>query len=133
VVQESGASISHERLPVVTAEAVPLMLLFENLLGNAIKYRRPEEPPRIHMRALAENGLWHFMLSDNGIGIDPQYLETIFAPFKRLHGPDQYPGSGLGLAICKKLVERAGGRIWAESSGQGSTFHLTLPRKDGDG
>jgi len=131
-VQESGAHITHDPLPVIIAEEVLLLLVFQNLVGNAIKYRRPEEPPRIHMWATRQDGVWRLSLSDNGIGIDAQYLDMIFAPFKRLHGADVYPGSGLGLAICKKIIERARGRIWAESSGQGSTFHLTIPVKDGE-
>jgi two-component system, chemotaxis family, CheB/CheR fusion protein len=131
-IQESGASVTHSQLPTVMAEEVPLRLLFQNLIGNAIKYRRPEEPAKIHIQARRKDGLWRFSVADNGIGIEAQYLETIFAPFKRLHGLDHYPGSGIGLAICKKVVERSGGKIWVESSyGQGSTFHFTLPAKDG--
>jgi signal transduction histidine kinase len=110
-----------------------MRLLLQNLIGNAIKYRRPGEPAHIHIRARRNAGLWRFSVADNGIGIEAQYLQTIFAPFKRLHGLDEYPGSGIGLAICKKIVERSGGQIWAESTyGQGSTFHFTLPAKDGD-
>jgi signal transduction histidine kinase len=132
-IQESGASVTHDQLPTVMAEEVPMRLLFQNLIGNAIKYRRPGEPAHIHIRARRNAGLWRFSVADNGIGIEAQYLQTIFAPFKRLHGLDEYPGSGIGLAICKKIVERSGGQIWAESTyGQGSTFHFTLPAKDGD-
>jgi light-regulated signal transduction histidine kinase (bacteriophytochrome) len=132
-IQESGASVTRGPLPTVMAEEVPLRLLFQNLISNAIKYRRPQEPAQIHIHARKKDGLWRFSVDDNGIGIDAQYLETVFAPFKRLHGLDQYPGSGIGLAICKKVVERSGGEIWAESTyGQGSTFHFTLPAKDGD-
>jgi light-regulated signal transduction histidine kinase (bacteriophytochrome) len=131
-IKESGARITHEPLPACTAEEFPLMLLFQNLISNAIKYRRAEVPPDINIRAQnKKDGMWHFSVTDNGIGIEPQYLSTIFAPFKRLHGSNEYPGSGLGLAICKRIVERAGGRIWAESTGQGSVFHFTLPDKDG--
>jgi signal transduction histidine kinase len=132
-IQESGASVTHDQLPTVMAEEVPMRLLFQNLIGNAIKYRRRGEPAHIHIGARRKDGLWRFSLADNGIGIEAQYLNAIFAPFKRLHGPDEYPGSGIGLAICKKIVERSGGQIWAESAyGQGSTFHFTLPAKDGD-
>ena len=131
-IQESGAIIKHDQLPTVMAEEVPVRLLFQNLIGNAIKYRRPNEPPQIHIWARRKDGLWRFSVADNGIGIQAQYLDTIFAPFKRLHGLDQYPGSGIGLAICKKVVERSGGQIWVESTyGQGSTFHFTLPAKGG--
>jgi len=132
-IQESSAIVTHDQLPTVMAEEVPMRLLFQNLIGNAIKYRRPDEAVHIHIQARREAGLWHFSVTDNGIGIEAQYLETIFAPFKRLHGLDQYPGSGIGLAICKKIVERSEGQIWAESTyGQGSTFHFTLPAKDSD-
>src|SRR5436190_8731985 len=117
-------------LPACTAEEFPLVLLFQNLIGNAIKYRRPDVAPKIHLGAQKKEGMWHFSVTDNGIGIEPQHVDTIFAPFKRLHGSDVYPGSGLGLAICKKIVERAGGRIWAESVAHGSRFHFTLPDKD---
>jgi light-regulated signal transduction histidine kinase (bacteriophytochrome) len=132
-IQESGARVTHDPLPTVIAEEVPLRLLFQNLIGNAIKYRRPDEPARIHIQARRTHGLWRFSVADNGIGIEAQHLETIFAPFKRLHGLDEYPGSGIGLAICKTVVERSGGQIWVESTyGQGSTFYYTLPAKDGD-
>jgi two-component system CheB/CheR fusion protein len=130
--QDSRARITRETLPVVMAEETPLVLLFQNLVGNAIKYRRTGEAPEIHISAQRNDGMWRFSIRDNGIGIDPQYLDTIFVPFKRLHGPEEYSGSGLGLAICKKIVEHAGGHLWAESGGRGATFHFTIPAKDGD-
>ena len=132
VIQESGANISQEKLPAVMAEEIPMTLLFQNLIGNAIKYRRAGAPPKIHIGVSKQNGAFQFSVADNGIGIDKQHLDTIFAPFKRLHGTEDYPGSGLGLAIAKKIVERTGGRIWAESDGQGSVFHFTVPAKDGN-
>jgi signal transduction histidine kinase len=99
----------------------------QNLIGNALKYRRSDEPARIHVSTQRSAGVWSFSVRDNGIGIEAEHLEKIFAPFKRLHG-SEYPGSGIGLAICQKLVERYGGRIWAESEyGQRSTFHFTIP------
>src|SRR5579862_2494659 len=126
-IEESGAIVTHDSLPTVMAEELPLTLLFENLIGNAIKYRRPEAPPRIHISTRASARVVEFSVADNGIGIEPEHLETIFAPFKRLHG-HEYPGTGLGLAMCQKIVERYGGRIWVESSyGEGSTFHFTVP------
>ena len=109
------------------AEIVPLVLLFQNLIGNALKYARKGEAPRIHIAAQQKGGEWDFSVQDNGIGIEAKHLSTIFTPFKRLHGPER-PGSGLGLAICQRIVERYKGRIWAESAyGRGSTFHFTLP------
>jgi two-component system, chemotaxis family, sensor kinase Cph1 len=130
-VRESGAVITHDSLPTVTAEELPLTLLFQNLIGNAIKYRRKDHAPRIRVSARHSAGAWTFSVTDNGIGIDAQFLETIFAPFKRLHGRE-YPGTGLGLAMSAKIVERYRGRIWAESTiGEGATFHFTLPVKAG--
>jgi signal transduction histidine kinase len=126
-IEESGALVTHDFLPTVTAEAFPLTVLFQNLISNAIKYRRPEAPPRIHVSAQRNGAAWEISVTDNGIGIEPKYLETIFTPFKRLHGTE-YPGTGLGLAMCQRVVERYRGHIWVESNyGQGSTFHFTLP------
>ena len=131
-VRESGAVVTHDSLPTVTAEEFPLALLFQNLIGNAIKYRRQGEAPSIRVSAARRDGAWSFSVADNGIGIDDEYLETIFSPFKRLHGRE-YPGTGLGLAMCQKIVERYRGRIWAESTnGQGAAFHFTFPAQGGD-
>ena len=101
--------------------------VFLNLLSNAIKYRKPDERPCLHIRAEHEDSFWVVTVADNGIGFEPQFAERIFGLFKRLYR-DEYPGTGLGLAIVKRIVERNGGRIWAESSpGQGARFHFTLP------
>jgi light-regulated signal transduction histidine kinase (bacteriophytochrome) len=132
-VRESGAVVTHDSLPTVMAEELPLTMLLQNLIGNAIKYRRADEPPRINISAAWEDGAWNFAVTDNGIGIDAKFLKMIFAPFKRLHGRE-YPGTGIGLAICQKIVERYQGRVWAESvEGRGSTFHFTIPAKEGSG
>jgi PAS domain S-box-containing protein len=132
-IKESGASVKHGVLPTVRAEKVPLTLLFQNLISNAVKYRRPDVPPRIQLSAdllPGEKGRreWKFTVADNGIGIEKENLQGIFAPFERLHGTDA-EGTGLGLALCRKVIERHGGRIWAESGGlgQGTTFYFTLP------
>ena len=127
-IQETAAVITHDPLPTLTAEQVPLMLLFKNLLSNALKFTRSGEPPRVHISAQRNATLWSFSVRDNGIGIEAQYLEKIFAPFKRLHAAEEVPGSGLGLAICQRIVGRYRGRIWVDSTcGQGSTFHFTIP------
>src|SRR5271165_486763 len=127
-IQESGAVITCEPLPVVVADGPLLLQLFQNLIGNAIKFRRAERPA-IQVIAREEASAWIFSVTDNGIGIAEEYMETIFMIFKRLHTRDEYPGNGLGLAICKKILEQHGGRIWAESTlGKGSTFKFALPK-----
>ena len=127
VIKESRAVVTSEGLPRVNGDALELAIVFQNLIGNAIKFRG-EEPPQVHVSALRERRRWLFSVRDNGIGIDPAHRERIFALFQRLHGRDRYPGSGIGLTICKKIVERHGGSIWASSTpGIGSTFYFTLP------
>jgi PAS domain S-box-containing protein len=129
VIQETGASVTHDPLPVVTTERHQITRLFLNLISNAIKYRSAERAPKIHMSAKPLDDRWTTIsVADNGIGFAPEYAEKIFEPFTRLHGPE-YSGSGVGLAICRRIVERWGGRIWAESRpGEGSTFHFTVLR-----
>jgi PAS domain S-box-containing protein len=126
-VKESGATVTHGRLPTVSADGTQLEHVFQNLIGNAIKFRG-NEVPRVYVRAVRKTDMWLFSVKDNGIGIDPRYVEKVFAIFQRLHGRGKYPGTGLGLAICKKIIERHGGRIWFESEpGRGTTFYFTLP------
>jgi light-regulated signal transduction histidine kinase (bacteriophytochrome) len=126
-VTKSGAAVTHDSLPTVLADEWLLMQVFQNLVGNAVKYRS-EKPPQVHISAV-NNGSkeWVFSVQDNGIGIDSQFAEKIFIMFNRLHG-SKYPGSGVGLALCRKVIERFGGRIWVESElGRGSEFRFTLP------
>jgi PAS domain S-box-containing protein len=131
-IQETGAVVTHDLLPTVIAEELPLVLVFKNLIGNALKYNQSAETVRIHVSARKSAKVSIVSVRDNGIGIEPEHLGKIFAPFKRLHG-SEYPGSGLGLAICQRVVERYGGRIWVESIyGQGSTFHFTIPAEGGE-
>ena len=128
-IEESGAEVTVAELPVVQGDASQLSQLFQNLIGNAIKFVA-EGPPRIRITCEREDEVWHFAVVDNGIGIDPAHVERIFSVFQRLHGRGEYPGSGIGLAICKRIVERHGGRIWVDSSpGQGSSFHFTIPAR----
>ena len=128
-VESSDAQITHDALPEVSADDTQLTQLFQNLIGNAIKFRKKDETLRIHIGVRDEKDEWRFSVSDNGIGIERQYFERIFMVFQRLHTRDEYPGTGIGLAICKKVVDRHRGRIWVESvQGKGSTFVFTLPK-----
>lgn len=128
-IQESGAEISFNGMPKLKADPTQLAQLFQNLIGNAIKFRG-EQPLKIEIGTEKEGKEWHFTVRDNGIGIEDQYFEKIFLVFHRLHCREEYPGTGIGLAICKRIVERHGGTIWVESEiGVGSDFHFTLPEK----
>ena len=126
-IQENGALVSHDELPEVMADSSQMMQLFQNLIGNGIKFKGAE-PPRVHISAGRNGKEWTFSVRDNGIGFEPQYAERIFAVFQRLHSRDEYRGNGIGLSICRKIVERHQGRIWAESiPGSGATFYFTMP------
>ncbi len=126
-VRETGAEVHYDRLPAVVVDSRLLVQLFQNLIGNAIKFRG-NEPPRIQISAEKQARQWTFAVVDNGIGIATEHLQGIFGIFKRLHTHEEYPGSGIGLSICKKIIEQHGGKIWVESSpGQGATFKFVLP------
>lgn len=127
-VEETKAVITHDPLPTVRGELMQLSHVFQNLLSNALKYRKPDQRPEIHISAVRQEHEWIISIRDNSIGFDPAQAERIFGLFKRLHAEHEYSGTGLGLAICRRIVERYGGRVWAESEpGAGSTFFLTLP------
>jgi light-regulated signal transduction histidine kinase (bacteriophytochrome) len=127
IIDENHALITNGDLPTIIADELQMIQLFQNLIGNAIKFRK-KEPPQIHISADQKAREWMFSFRDNGIGIDPQYKERIFVIFQRLHGKEDYSGTGIGLAICKKIVERHGGEIWLESKPDiGSTFYFTIP------
>ncbi len=126
-IEQNEAIVTHDPLPAVTADATQMVQLFQNLLSNAIKFRSKEKP-RIHISARKKENDWIFSVRDNGIGISPKFFGHLFQLFQRNHSRSEYPGTGIGLAICRKIVERHGGNIWAESEvGKGSTFYFTLP------
>ncbi|MBA3868958.1 MAG: PAS domain S-box protein [Anaerolineae bacterium] len=126
-IAETGAQVTVDSLPPILGNEAQFIQLFQNLLSNAIKFHG-DEPPKIAVKAERSGSVWKFSVTDNGIGIEPQYVERIFIIFQRLHTKDVYPGTGIGLAICKKVVEHHGGRIWAESTpGTGTTFWFTIP------
>jgi PAS domain S-box-containing protein len=127
-IEENHAVISNDTLPDLRVADVHLVQLFQNLIGNSLKYRKPDEVPAVHVSAQRTSKEWVISVHDNGIGFEPEYKDRIFGLFKRLHTRGEYPGTGIGLAICARIVEQYGGRIWAESSpDEGSTFHFSLP------
>jgi signal transduction histidine kinase len=129
-IEESSAIVTYEALPRIIGDSSQLSSLFQNLIGNAIKYRK-EEPPKIHIAAERKGDAWLFSVRDNGIGIDPDNSDRIFVVFQRLHTTEAYEGTGIGLAICKRIVERHHGDIWVASEpGKGSTFYFTIPDQE---
>lgn len=131
-IEETAAVVTHDALPTVQVDERQLVQLLQNLVANAIKFRR-SEAPLVHVSARRTGRMWTFSVRDDGIGIAPEYHQRIFVAFQRLHGQDEFPGTGIGLAICKKIVERYDGRIWVESEpGKYSTFHFTLPGAKAD-
>ena len=129
-IQENNAVIETNPFPIINADPGQLGLVFQNLIGNAIKFRR-DDPPHIHISAEKLDHMWKFAIRDNGIGIDSAFYDRIFQIFQRLHTREKYPGTGVGLAIVKKIIERHGGQIWVESEvGKGTTFYFTLPTAD---
>ena len=131
-IREAEAQVLAHALPTVSGDSGQLTQLFSNLIGNALKYRR--EAPRIEVQAQRQDGAWLFAVRDNGIGIEPQYLDRIFDMFRRLHTQQEYPGTGVGLALCRRVVHSHGGKIWATSEpGQGSTFFFTIADPGADG
>ncbi len=128
-VEDTGAVVTHDPLPTVMADEAQLVQLFQNLIGNGLKYHG-EDPSQVHVAVEDDDANWVFAVRDNGIGIDPQHFERIFEIFQRLHTREEYDGTGVGLAVCQRIVQRHGGRIWVASDvGQGSTFYFTLPQE----
>lgn len=129
-ITETKAVITHSNLPTITGFKTPLTQIFYNLIGNGLKYQKPNESPKINIKTVEDDKNWHFTIQDNGIGIDKEFHDKIFVIFQRLHTKQEYSGSGMGLAIVKKIIENLNGTIWVESEiNKGSTFHFTLPKK----
>ncbi len=130
-IQETNALISNDELPSIKGDKTQLVVVFQNLIGNAIKFRNPDVPPRVHIsvqKAEGRLGFCTFSIKDNGIGIEEKYFEKLFVIFQRLHGKREYPGTGIGLALVKRIIERHGGKIWLESTpNEGTTFYFNLP------
>ena len=130
-IEGTEAQVSHDPLPTIFVDRIQLEQVFHNLIDNGLKFR-DKQPPAIHVSATERQEEWEFAIRDNGIGIDPEHIDRIFNIFQQLHARDKYSGNGIGLAICKKIVQRHGGSIWAESEpGRGSTFYFTLPKESG--
>ena len=127
LIEESGSIVSTDALPMVSGDTGQLRQLFQNIIGNAVKYREPTRTNQVHVSAQRVNDRWQFCIKDNGIGIQSEYFERVFVIFKRLHVTSQYPGTGIGLALCQRIVETHGGELWVESEyGKGSCFYFTL-------
>ena len=132
-IREAGAVVDRDPAPKVRGDPVLITQLYQNLIGNAVKFRVPEIPPRIHLTAAVDGGVVILGVADNGIGIDTKYADHVFEPFRRLHADSEYEGSGIGLSICRKVVERHGGRLWLDEPGEvGTCFRFTLPLADDD-
>jgi PAS domain S-box-containing protein len=130
-IRENQAAVTRDRLPRVKADETQLSQVFQNLIANAIKFRKRDVAPAVHVSAIRTEREWVFSVRDNGIGIESQYYDKIFQIFQRLHGRDEYPGTGIGLSLCKRIIERHGGRMWLESEpGKGSTFFFTIPLRE---
>jgi light-regulated signal transduction histidine kinase (bacteriophytochrome) len=128
ILKETDGTINNSELPVVKGNKTQILQLFQNLVGNAFKYKS-DEPPVINISYEEDNAAYKFAISDNGIGIDPKFFHKIFIIFQRLHNREKYSGTGIGLAICKKIIDKHGGKIWVSSTpGKGSTFYFTLPK-----
>jgi light-regulated signal transduction histidine kinase (bacteriophytochrome) len=127
VIEEAGAVVEAGPLPSVRGEPALLAAVFQNLVGNAVKFHG-EEPPKVTLSAVRQDDFWAFTCADNGIGIEPEYAERVFVIFQRLHPKDAYPGTGIGLAMCRKIIEFHGGRIWLDTDAErGAVFRFTLP------
>ena len=126
-IEEKNAVIKYGHMPTLTANKSSLLQVFQNLIGNGLKYQKKGHNPTIQINAIETNTHWQFSFCDNGIGVEPQFFEKIFVAFQRLHNRSEYDGTGLGLAICKKIIENHSGKIWLESNpGEGSTFYFTI-------
>jgi len=131
LIRDSEALVTSDPLPFIEGNAVQIMRLLQNLIANAIKYQKPGNTPHVHVSVTPDGADWHFLVRDNGLGIDPAFVNQVFEPFRRLHTWEAIRGSGLGLAVCRKIVDSHGGRIWATSApGDGSVFHFTIPKPD---
>ena len=127
-VQQNSAVITHDQMPAVVADRIKIVQVVQNLISNAIKFRKRDEAPRVHISARRSEAAWIFSVADNGIGFDTKYEERVFTMFQRLHAVGEYPGNGIGLSICKRIVQHHHGRLWVESEiGKGSTFFFSLP------
>ncbi|MEO6852018.1 MAG: ATP-binding protein, partial [Mucilaginibacter sp.] len=128
-IEETNASVHFNGLPTMSIYKTPVRQVFQNLIGNALKYQKPGTAPVVEIFCIERETTFDFIVSDNGIGIDPDYFDQIFVIFKRLHNRDEYAGTGMGLAITRKIIEHMGGKIWVSSKeGEGSAFNFTIPK-----